>query len=342
MATTHITWMDDLKAESDLRAMSVAFETKTITAKQIDVPQSSRNGARLGDPIVPHLVADYRLAMQNGDSFPRPVVYGTPTGYVILSGNQRCAAIRELIEEGKLDKDQPIQVYLVLTSDKMLLEAIARAGNVGHGGRATQEDRLQHALYMVRTWGMRAKEAAKFWMVGETTIAVHIRAEKEREQLLAAGVNANPIPVNTLDALSRLGFSEGSKVNLAHLVTQHSPSTERVKQVVSAMVKTKSESQRLQHIKQFEQELAEAAHRQLPATTNGRPHKVPSRPRRDRIINEMTRLANFLDHGLDGQAFLTPDELQISSQTDMDTLCKAWKRVESRMKKIVKHPSYLR
>jgi hypothetical protein len=66
-------WCDDLKAESDFRAMNIPFTKAEIRFSKIDLRESHFNGARLGDPVIPDLIRDYAQGMRNGDTFPRPV-----------------------------------------------------------------------------------------------------------------------------------------------------------------------------------------------------------------------------------------------------------------------------
>lgn len=329
-------WMDDLKAESDLRSMSVAFDIQTIPFAKIDLKESQYNGARLGDPIVSHLVDDYMIAMRNGDTFPRPVVYQAKSGIVILSGNQRCAAVKALIDAGDLHKTTKVDVYVADTSDKLLLEIIARSGNVGHGGRSDKEERVAHAVYSVRVLGMRAQDAAKIFIMAPTTVAAHIRSDKEREELAAAGVDLSAIPNSSVEPLAKIADSN-VKLKVAQLVSQHNPGGEKVRQVAGAIRKARSQSARLGHVKSLEKELSEAVHRSGVKQRSGNgQRKVPKRPRRDRLIREMGTLADYLDMGMDGQGFTALGDFQIASETDETTIRELHGRIDFRMKMILK------
>lgn len=331
-----LTWMADLKAESDLRALSVTWDVQVSPFTKIDLKESHYNGARLGDPLITRLIDDYMTAMRNADTFPRPVAYQAKSGLVILSGNQRCAAIKRLMDAGELPKNLKIEMYVVGTSDKLLLEIIARSGNVGHGGRSEKEERIAHAVYSVRILGMRPKDAAKIFILAESTINNHIRAEKEREELAAAGVDLSAIGNSSVEPLSKIADSS-VKLKVAQLVSQHNPGGEKVKQVAGAIRKAKSQSARLGHVKKMEKDLAEAAHRSTPKRRNDNGQgKVPQRPRRDRLIRDLGKVADYLDFGMDGQGFASLGDLQIASETDEVTIRDLNKRIEFRMKMILK------
>jgi hypothetical protein len=193
-----LSWYSDLKAESDLSSLAVSFDIETIPFIEIDLKESQVNGARLNGALLEHKIEDYMQGMRNGDTFPRPVVHKTPTGFVILSGNQRCESVRRLIVNGELPKNTSIDCYVVDTTDKLLLEIIARCANVAHGEGTPKEERIQQGVYFVRALGMLVRDAAKLCMVSETGISHHIRAEEQRKELAAAGINATRVPVSTL------------------------------------------------------------------------------------------------------------------------------------------------
>ncbi|KKM62732.1 hypothetical protein LCGC14_1518660 [marine sediment metagenome] len=330
-----LTWMDDLKAEHDLRALSVAFEIRTIPFPKIDLKESQYNGARLGDPIIPRLVEDYVTGMRNRDTFPRIVVHESKSGFVILGGNQRAAAMKKLIDLGELPKALKIEVYVVGTSDKLLLEIIARSGNVGHGGRSEKEERTAHAAYSVRRLGMRPKDAAKIFNLAESTITLNIRAEKQREELASAGVDLSAVGNSSVEPLSKI-VDSGVKLKVAQLVSQHNPGGEKIRQVAGAIRKAKSQSARLAHVKNMEKELTEADHRSIPKRRNDNgQRKVPQRPRRDRIIRDLGKLADYLDFGMDGQGFASFGDFQIASAPDEATVRDLHKRIQFRMKMIL-------
>lgn len=339
MSYIELRWMPDLKAEADLAALSIAYEIQSIPFSKINLKESQYNGARLATPLVPRLIEDYAMAMEHGDPFPRIIVQNSSVGYVISWGNQRCAAVKSLIDAGKVSAKTTVEAYVVQTTDKLLLEILARCGNVGHGGRSEKEERLAHALYAVRSLGMTTKDAAKLFIVGDSTISQHIRADDERKFQASQGVNAAGVPMVVLTEIGKVA-DLGLKVKLGHLAAQHNPPVARIRQAVQTIKKAKSRASQLSAIKQLERELAEAAHRmESTKTASGQCRqrtKVPRRPRRDRIITMLTHLANFLEAGLDGEAFRTMSDLQVSSVEDRKTLQNLWDRVDARMRVIAR------
>lgn len=315
MAQLKLTWFSDLKAESDMRQMSIAFDVASVPFSKIDLKESQVNGARIAHPLVRDLIDDYKQGMRNGDTFPRVVLSPWKAGYLILSGNQRCTAISELIAEGELPKSLSIEAYVTDDLDSLVREGFARAANVSHGGRSVKEERLAHAIYCVKSLGMAVNNAAKLFMVANTTINSHIRAEKERTALQHAGIDASRIPVTALASLSQLSFDDRAKEQIGYLAAQHDMPAERVSQLVKAVKKEKSAPARIATIKKVEKELAAQSRATAQPSKNGH-GKTPQRPRRDKVLGMMDRLVDFLEQGNDGSAFTTLEQLQFSGETD--------------------------
>jgi hypothetical protein len=311
-----LTWCPDLAAESNLRRLGVVFDVGKVLFSKLDLKESLVNGARLGDPVVKELVSDYRQMMLNGDTFPMPVVHPGKAGWVILSGVQRTTAVEALIKSGDLPKDPQIECYKIEECDQLLREIIARSFNCFHGGRQNQNERVQHAVHCVRTLGMQVTEAAKLFGVSYQLIGLHVRAEKERDSLMRSGVDASRLPVSTLDVISKIPFDENAKQQVAILAAQHDVTGDRVKSVIDGLKKAKTQQARTAKVKAFEKELSEEARATTkPKSTNGQ-SKVPSRPRRDKVLGICERLVQFLEHGNDGDSFTTLDQLQFSGDVD--------------------------
>ncbi len=330
-------WVADSLTEASLRELSVPFEVDRIAFDRIDRETSQHNGARIGGGIIPHLVVDYKTAMENGNVFHRLLGYWAADGrFVLLGGNQRCRSIKELIDEGKLAKATQVQVYVVSGNDKFLLDIMARTNNVVHGDRNGKEERLAHALFCVRKNGMRVVDAAKSFMVSTTTINSHIKGARVSEELEKENINVSGVSIMTLAELDKIP-DDNVKHKVGHLLATHKTTCDRVKQVVGAVKQAGSQAARLRQVKAFEKELTEEAHRVgggKSKTTSQR--KAPSRPRRDELIRRLRQLGNLLDQGMDGQAFTSLAELQISSVADERVVRDEWHRLVFRMTLILK------
>ncbi len=329
-------WCDDLKAEADFRGMDIPFAVAKIRFSKIDLRESGYNCARLGDPIVPNLVRDYSQGMRNGDIFPRPVVYRRGD-YILTSGNQRCHAVKELIEKGEVEKDPLLEVYIIDTDDRLLLEAIARSANVSHGGRASWDERKAHACHMVMEYGMATSQAAKLFVVSESSITLQISTDRTRRQLAESGINTAAVPATVIQHVSKLDQDSSVFLKMGSLIAKHVPTGEQAKQYVDRVINAKSEEKRLGVVKKIEKELAEESRtygNKKRASVNA--PKAPLRPRRDSLISQLTRLAKFLDYGKSGEGFSTLTELQVATVADTKTVSDLWQRIELRMSLIMK------
>jgi len=331
-------WCADLKAESDYRAMAIPFSMQTIRFSQIDLKESSFNGARLGDTIIDDLVDDYAQGMTNGDTFPSVVVYEAKGGkFIIISGNQRSNAIKKLIANGELPKDPTMEVYVLDTADQMLLEAVARSANVSHGSRATAAERMAHAVYMVTKFGMKPADAALLYMVSCSNINSNIRAERVRRDLGKQNIDVSALPNSAIEPLRKLENDNNSFLKVGSLVAQHKPTGERVKQIINRVGKAKSDAGRSSVVKAIEKELTQESKSYSHKKRDKNSHpKMPDRPRRDKLIHLLERLANFLAYEKDGSGFTSLDELQIATEADEGKVKKLWSQLELRMKVVLK------
>lgn len=331
-------WIPDLKAETDFREMNIPFAVKEIRFSQINLYESSNNGARLGDTIIANKVTDYAQAMRNENAFLRVVVFlDANYGYILTSGNQRCSAIKELIEAKYLPADPMIEVYVLETKDAMLLEAIGRSANCCHGLGSTMEERITHAVYMVRCKGMQLKDAAKLFIVDPSTISRRIKSEEGRKELGAMGIDTTRLPARTLELLTRINHDQQAFRQVGGLVAQHVPSGDRVETIVSRVLKAKSDPDRLKVVQQVEKELSQEAkefgkRKKLRTVAP----KAPARPWRDKLVTTFTKLADFLDFGHDGEAFRKLTDLQVATAADEKTIRELWARLELRMALLLK------
>lgn len=304
----NLTWCADSKAEADMLRLGISHSVATIRFTEIDLKESQVNGARL-TAIIEELVEAYKEGMIAGDTFPRPVAMKTPKGYLILWGNQRCEAIRQLIEEEYLPKGVILEIYLVEPLDKMYQEILARIGNVGHGGRSSNAERLNNAMYCINSLGMERKEAARSFLVNETTLKQHLKAEEARKDLLKNGVHeAARLGHKECFQLSQLSYDDESQKKIAQLISHHPVTRERITQVIGELKKQSNKQGRTSVIMSFEKELTAQAKART-THKNGKP--TVSRPRRALVFKHLQTLVNFFEKGNGGEAFTNVEQLQL-------------------------------
>lgn len=333
-------WIDDVWAKRRMNLLGIKWEKRMIRLSEIDFEESRINSARLRTPIVRTAVEDYKSAMLAGDAFPMPVVYRTAKGYVISWGNQRTTAVQELARDRYLSDDDPeVRVYVAMTSEKILLDTLTRTGNNENGRPVEREERMEQAVYSVNTLGTTVKDASAQYNVGEGAIKDRLRADKERSVCATLGIDLSGSPNAVLVELSRVK-DRNLKEKIGRLTYQHSPSSDRVRQVAQAVTKADSRESQIQAVKRFEQELADESRRAL----NGRKSQQNGlavkrslrRPRRDRFISMLTTLANYLDSGMSGEPFVSLQSLQADGVEDEKTIKGLWFRIDGKMQTILK------
>lgn len=312
-----LSWLPDLQAEAALTRIGIGYTEEEVPFSKIDLKESQVNGARIAAPLLPDVIEDYANALAAGDAFPKIVVTKIPSGYLILWGNQRTAAIASLIKAGKLPKNVKLPAYVTEPLDQLYREVVARSGNVTHGARASQNERLLHAIHCVQALGMNPGEAARAFNVTRQLIQRHIKVEETRRELQRAGLpHMERLQTNSLYKISQLDFDEKSQHRVAHLVAQHGPASERVSMLVNALKSAKTEQCRLKLVQEFERELTTAARAAKPGK-NGRARPTLDRPRRREFLAILTRLVRFLEQGNGGEAFTNAGQLQLVGEEDL-------------------------
>lgn len=311
-------WHPDLQAEQAMTRMGIAWEVMSVPFAKIDFAESRVNGARIAAALLPEVVEDYQEAIEAGSVFPRVVLTPIPTGYLISWGNQRCAALGNLIEAGKLPKRLEIEAYVTEPLDKTYREVLSRSGNVSHGARASRQERLIHAMYSVSGLGLSLNDAAVAFNISRSTLGQNIKAEQTRRELLKAGVRGvEALPMHSLRALSVLEFDADLQQKVASLAIQHGMTREDVGTAAKAIKAARSQPARLAALKNLERDLTSQARAVNRKTErNGKADRTLERPRRREFLNLMDRLVRLLEKGNAGEAFTTLEQLQFVGDED--------------------------
>lgn len=331
IASSQVSWCDSPADESMLNRLGASYETQFITVSEIDASTSLINGARW-KAKVPDAIERYALAMRRGDTFPRLIVIRKPAGYVVLNGNQRFSAVQMLINDGYFEHDVPVGVYVVAPdTDSMTEECILKSANAVNGVPSSYEERMAHAIALVRNNGVKLKEAAELHLVSSSALSATIAADDEREFLKRNGISTETLPRSTLAAIGRLGPDESSKIKIAKLAINRGLKTDDVRAAVSKALDAKSISDRQSVIKAIEfdaQKQAEALQPSPAASLS------PKRHRRDKFIRALDSIVSFLEAGNNGAPMSTVDDLQINGKADLARAKELSIRLISRLAKL--------
>jgi hypothetical protein len=287
-----VNWRDDPDAESVIGFIGVQWEKRTILLVNIDWDESANNCARMLNPLNEEKIEDYATCMTRGDAFPSIVVENTETGYVILGGNQRTSAVKRVN-----GKSADAYVLTGLTTSQR--ESLIRSLNARHGWGTSKEDRIDHAVYLVRAQGLSTDDAARLMVVSSSTILKRIRAENAKANLAKAGLDASKLSMTHMDALDRIQDGD-IQLEVARIAVQKGVSADSIKNVVDSMHKARSRAGQISKMKEWSKDL-------LPAVDG---KKTLKSPRREKFLRSLTLLNDFLERGNDGSGFSSLDELQ--------------------------------
>lgn len=165
-------------------AVEWRFEPAVALA-EIDFDKSLRNQTRLGTPVIYEIQNRYRDEFLHGRAprFPAIVVAETRSGYVIRDGNHRALGAREagLTHVGAY--------ILAADTHPTALEVLGLILNNQHGLIPTEEQKLQHAVSLVRR-EMGVAQAARVVGLTEKKVRGEIKWEEVQDRLEPIGIKA--------------------------------------------------------------------------------------------------------------------------------------------------------
>lgn len=201
----------DAKVEDYLDKKGVQWTFHpAVPVDQFDADKSLRNQARIAQPLDEKRVEQYAEDMRRGDEFPPVIAHGQPGKYVIADGNHRLA--------GATRAKRPLAVYHVV-GDARTIVLITFEANTKHGLPTSEEERIQHALYLIDN-GSSIPEAAQVLSLPRKTVEkasiARSTSDRFRDAKLPAGtVEKLTEPIRR--RLANISTDEGfaAAVNLA-------------------------------------------------------------------------------------------------------------------------------
>jgi len=265
--------------------------------EDIDWETSSLNPARLWHHVNADVVAQYATAMENGDEFPRVVVEASENGYIILGGNRRMAAMRDL-------GDTEIEAYVLKPIPARQREICIRSLNSRHGEGIDKEERMAQAVYMVISCGLTIKDAARLQSLAESTVSTNVLAAKVTQRLAANGLDVSKVPISHLAVIAKISDNKQA-ARLYKILLEHKSSLVETKDIVASVLASPSVTITNKRINEFESHLETTKVSQVVDS------RVIQRPLWRRFTMTLTNLAVFLDRGNDGIGFTSLDELHV-------------------------------
>ena len=310
----------DHEAETVLKFIQTEYVTKEISLEDIDWTESANNCARLWNPLNEEKIDDYRMAMEEGDVFPMPVVEAASSGLVILGGNQRLNAAM------RINPQMRVEAYVVRPLLTAQREVIIRSLNSKHGWGSEKEERLAHAVFVVRKHGITTADASKLFVVSTSSISMRIKADDTKAILARKSIDASRLSLGALSAIASIQ-DEKHATAMAKIAVEHAATGDEVTSAVQKLNSVKSAAEKAKSIKDFA------------ASLNGSvKHEASSasckRPRRKKFLSMLESVSEFLEHGNGGDGFTSMDELQCVKATDGEKIAVLCNKITVRLNMI--------
>lgn len=284
--------VSDHQAEAILNFCEVTWIVKKISMEDIDWDASRANHARLWQHENADVVVQYVTAMEAGDEFPLVVVEASENGFIILGGNRRMAAMKEL-------GDTDLMAYVLKPLATLRREVVIRSLNSRHGEGISREERMAQSVHMVLSCDVAIKDAARLQSLTYRSVLDHVKAAKVTQRLAKVGLDVSKLPTQHLAAISQISHDSQAQ-RLARVVLEHKPSLIETRDIVAVVQASPSVKKTVQRIDEFESQL-EAA-RAIAAVEE----RTIQRPIWRRFTMALGGLATILE-----QRGNTLDELQV-------------------------------
>jgi len=179
-----------------------------IALNRVDREASLKNQARFKAINQDH-VLELAIAAEQYELPALIGYYSRDRRVVVISGNHRLEAYSLV---GKTRSD----FYIVDTAYDWVIDRLTRVANMLEGEPLSRDERLTHAMYLVRTADMPLDVAAKTMGLSSSTLREALAGDEVRERLSKLGFAQNLYP-STLSALYRIK-QDGALLEAARLV----------------------------------------------------------------------------------------------------------------------------
>jgi hypothetical protein len=142
----------DTALEGWIDTHGASFALQRLRFDDIDQKASLSNQARF-KALDETVVLNYAAAMERGDQFPPIVVFVSAGRFVVIDGNHRVAAA-DLIGTKAMD------AYVLTNLSHQQIQTMTFEANARHGLPTSNEERIQHGLFLVENGGITIREAA--------------------------------------------------------------------------------------------------------------------------------------------------------------------------------------
>jgi len=239
----------------------------------VDLESSLKNQARLRVPLNEDVVETYAEAMENGAEFPPCVGYMQGKKLIFIDGNHRGAAysLLDVVD---------IPVFIVKNASTDMILKLTYEANVPHGIPNSKEDRLDHAMWLVRSGGHSQRVAATVMNVKAADLQAALSRSEADRRAAALSVKRAHWSAISISSRRRLNAikSDAAFRKAVDVVFKMDLKTGDVSELVSAVNRERTNAAQLKVLDKYletNKEKVQIATRSSAATRNYR-HLVRS------------------------------------------------------------------
>lgn len=303
-----------MRVEHNLKQMGVEFKIETVRLESIDFDASLEKQVRVGKKIDDDLVLQYAEAMTKpGAAFPMTIVNRLKTFSWFASGNHRGKAM-ELCGIKEFD------AYVISVTDPRVIDLIPRVVNTWEGKRPGRDEMIANAAYMIDTYRMEIKDAARQFSLKPEWLVTHMRQRQVAEEIREGGINPSGLPKTLLTKLAPLQGNKTLLRETTKLLKKHDLGWDEMTQIIDNVKAADDEPTAMGVIRQWD------------TTLKARIEKKPvpfKTANRSRFLSLLTSLRNMMVRTE------KPSELQLG-EADYETVIEAWNEIERKMRSLIR------
>lgn len=292
-------WVRDYALEQRMARDGITYKLAFVDIAELDLDASLKQSGRVDGGLDKDIVTEYACSQIDGDAFPAGVVawIAKRKKYLIIIGNHR---IHAAVEAGR----DRAMVYVLQTSDPMVLSSLGRGDNARIGKKPTVSERCQAAKFLMDNFGYSQADAARINKV-EKAIGSFMRAEKVRVCVAKAGLPAAKFPDTVACELSPiLSVNPLVCVAAARVVLKYKLTSKQTSELSKSVRKETCEDDMLRRVDAYGDRV-----RQLQSA----PHRMAKLPKRAAMLRWISHGRGLVDAGR------RLEEHQITADPDYST-----------------------
>jgi hypothetical protein len=240
----------DEKAEQCMARAGIKWTIERVSLVDINLEKGRENRARLEQSMDWERVETMVHDIERGDAFPMTVLmrFGNSAKALPASGNHRLAGYEKAFPA---EMDVQFDCYIVFTKDEYIKDMLPRKLNMVEGMQPKRAERIQHALWEIKHYSTKPREAERMWGLPEGTMSKQLRIQEGRLRLAEHGVKHAIIADAAVDRLHGIS-NENVFEQMAKLINRlPNITTDDISKIVAEVREQKTELAQLNKVGEF-------------------------------------------------------------------------------------------